>query len=212
MFWPLFFLNFIFLPQEIKPPGVLKVAGLYVDRTEVLNIHWIEYESFSKMELPNSDHWRVEPDSTNTWYKVPRKRYEPITLITYEQAVRYCEWRSEVVSERLGINVTYRLPSIEEWEFIASTLMTEDQKKINSSLRRLSKQIEKNNGQLPIRKDITDKIYDLFSSVSEMTATKGIAKGGNNANPRTLQDRTGDRSMSGPHPFLGFRCVAEIHE
>ncbi|WP_338762988.1 SUMF1/EgtB/PvdO family nonheme iron enzyme [Bernardetia sp. ABR2-2B] len=53
-------------------------------------------------------------------------------------------------------------------------------------------------------------IYNIFGNVAEMTATKGIAKGGSFVH--TLEECAADRvqKYDAPKAWLGFRCLAEI--
>ncbi len=82
-------------------PGTIKVNGYYVDRTEISNIAWMEYMFHRKFSIPESKYHRLIPDLANTWYYLPEYRYYPIVLITYDQTVDFCKWRSEVVSWKL---------------------------------------------------------------------------------------------------------------
>lgn len=208
----LIILNIGLIPQQLTPPGTIKVGGFYVDKTEILNIHWLEYQYYLKQELDESEYWKISPDSSNTWYDALDRRYEPIVLINHRQANDYCEWRSRVVSEKQGFNITYRLPTPEEWNLIAEAILNEKEDKILKSLSKLKKKLDKSKGEyfLQSRESPRNHLYDLFSNVTEMTAIKGIAKGGNNyelLDPKNLKTII---KYTQANPYLGFRCIAEI--
>jgi len=62
------------------------------------------------------------------YFRHPEYLFYPMIGVSYEQAVAYCEWRSKVVTEQYNMNpkneqklkITYRLPTEQEWEIIAS--------------------------------------------------------------------------------------------
>ncbi len=140
-----------------------------------------------------------EKNGTNkrgTWYKGNTGEIlsYPITGITYEQTVAFCEWRTIVNGQN---NFVYKLPTIEEWDAIASVVPYPEECWISGKLE--------NCGMLPYPK--YNGVYDLYANVSEMTETEGIAKGGNyqfvlSENPKDIVN------YSIPQPWLGFRCVA----
>ncbi|MEM6805586.1 MAG: SUMF1/EgtB/PvdO family nonheme iron enzyme, partial [Bacteroidota bacterium] len=148
----------------------------------------------------------------NIWYNLRERRYEPITLIDYKQAKNYCEWRSNVVSEKLGVEVIYRLPTPREWEMIAHEIWKKKEGRQIRSLSRLRKYLLKADESyyLQSREYPKNLVYDLFSNVSEMTATKGIAKGGSNFVLLKQESLKTDVKYRQPNKYLGFRCVAEI--
>lgn len=98
-------------------PGVTFISNnLAVDRTEITNFHWKEYSTWLKhvYGAQSPDYLAALPD-TNVWmnldssyidfrdyyYQHPAYRDFPVVGITYEQAVAYCEWRSDRVFEWL---------------------------------------------------------------------------------------------------------------
>lgn len=124
------------LAQDYTPPnGVLLKDNLFLDATEVANIHWLEYEyyiradsgdAYADMNIPNQELTKnYRPD----YYSNPDYRYFPVIGITYEQAMNYCDWRSEVVNIKLeeqGVihRVKFRLPTEKEWELAAKKMDT----------------------------------------------------------------------------------------
>jgi len=208
----LLLLIILLLPSD--PNGTVKVGNFYVDQTETLNIHWLAYVHFKKQELSSAEHWRLLPNSANNWYDSPNRRFEPITFISYEQAVDYCAWRSEVVSKKSGIPIIYRMPNISEWNLIAEKILIEDQKKVAKELNKLKRKLVKTKNQFLLTNRATTKneVYDLFSNVSEMTSVKGIAKGGNNHELLNEDDLTADIKYKDSNAYLGFRCIVEFNE
>jgi hypothetical protein len=72
----------------------------------------MEYISYRSNTLDSSEIQGLLPDAANFWYDSPEFLYKPIVLISYEQAIDFCKWRSEIVSQKLKRKITYRLPTI----------------------------------------------------------------------------------------------------
>ncbi|WP_299700793.1 SUMF1/EgtB/PvdO family nonheme iron enzyme [uncultured Pontibacter sp.] len=208
----------LFLNLNSTPPGTKQVKNYHVDTTEILNIHWLEYIHHRENEIGTADRHKLLPDSANTWYRKSENHFKPIVLISYEQALDYCAWRSKVVSKKLGKNVTYRLPTASEWTAIAEEIIKTDLKQQEKNLAKTKKAVSKITGQyflIDSRKQekSNNSIYNLFDNVSEMTAEKGVSMGANNHQLFDLKENA-NRTISydGPSPYLGFRCIVEIEE
>ncbi len=137
---------------EIVPPGTTWLKdNLFIDYTEVSNFHYLEYVHWILRVQPK-DYLSVLPD-TLCWindgtgqgdlkyyyFKHPVYRDFPVIGISYDQAVKYCNWRSDVVNLMLYLKanhikdfnsdstynypkiVKYRLPSKEEWIYAAQS-------------------------------------------------------------------------------------------
>jgi hypothetical protein len=145
--------------------------------------------------------------------------------ISYEQANVYCRWRNRLFSKG---QFNYRLPSVEEWKIIALKTLSEKEQKagLKDSLHTHEDGKQHGNynyyqclaetndyvgslyptGNFPAQKPYY--IFDLFGNVSEMTCTKGIAKGGSfmvfagHSNVDSLQ------YYHESEAWLGFRCIA----
>lgn len=196
-----------------NPPGTIKVKNYFVDKTEIQNIHWLEYIYHKGQTLDSIEIQKLLPDSTNFWYSIPENRFKPIVLITYEQALDYCQWRSQVVSEKIGKKVTYRLPTKIEWKDIVEELIKYDVKHIEEEIKEAKQKIKKDTTQYTLidREKPKARVYDLFDNVTEMTFEKGIAVGSNNydlTDPQTNMTRL--IRYNAPNIYLGFRCIAEI--
>ena len=109
-------------PLIIKLPYMARINDVLIDQTEILNIHWLEYVHYRSLEVSEDTDQQLLPDSSNFWFRDPVNRYKPVVYISYNQALDYCKWRSKVASERYGIQITYRLPTAEEWEAVAKTV------------------------------------------------------------------------------------------
>ncbi|WBO85386.1 formylglycine-generating enzyme family protein [Hymenobacter yonginensis] len=106
-------------PPAPEPPGTIRLAeNLFIDESEVANIHWLEYlqrirldssTAFYRSQLPDSTTWTILTTtppagaaggpSTEYYFRYPGFRYYPAVGISYEQALAYCRWRSMVVNE-----------------------------------------------------------------------------------------------------------------
>jgi formylglycine-generating enzyme required for sulfatase activity len=126
------------------PHGVWLINNLFIDKTEITNIHWLEYLHYLRKDssehhytqaLPDTSVWLIFNDSAKyTHYlRYPGYRTYPVVGITHQQAKNYCAWRSSAVNillmdpeQRRKLNIpegyrfTFRLPSEMEWMLAAS--------------------------------------------------------------------------------------------
>jgi formylglycine-generating enzyme required for sulfatase activity len=130
--------------SKVTPPNGIKIdTALFIDETEIANIHWVEYLYYLNKDsskncylenLSNTVIWGFIFDSVyfnpfiDHYPHYPRFKNHPVVGITYEQVQNYCIWRGNMVSEGLNeqrkykdyeITVHYRLPTKEEWEYAA---------------------------------------------------------------------------------------------
>ncbi len=112
-------------------PGVVvfSLTGLAIDEAEITNLDWRLFvaDAFPADSSSVDMLTTIAPDSAalpvRDYYTSPFYAYYPVVGISYEQAKRFCEWRSEVVNKRIakskdfdGLAFEYRLPTEAEWE------------------------------------------------------------------------------------------------
>lgn len=104
-------------------PHRVTVSSFYMDETEVANVHWKEYEYWTKRVygndypevwgsvLPDTMCWRKamqynEP-LVELYYRHAAYNMFPVVGISWEQANRYCEWRTDRVNELILMQKGY---------------------------------------------------------------------------------------------------------
>lgn len=140
--------------QSKNPPGTAPISdNLYYDVSEIRNIDYREYlfwlgKHFGKdsreylSALPDTTVWQSE----NNYYdplielylRHPAYNNYPVVGVSYQQAVDYCNWRSDRVNEikyfrknnlkydesklpeNIPVYLKYRLPTREEWELVSA--------------------------------------------------------------------------------------------
>lgn len=95
--------------QVVKgPPGTIQVNDtLFVDETEIGNVHWREYMNFLMYVSKDTEaYYKAMPDTTvwaaDTLYSRMSEYYfrhavfntYPVVGITYQNAVDFCKWRT----------------------------------------------------------------------------------------------------------------------
>jgi formylglycine-generating enzyme required for sulfatase activity len=119
------------LRGRLVGPGMVHFthAGLGIDEAEITNLDWRLFvaDVFPADSSSNDIRPTVLPDPAALpvpdYYRSPFYAYYPVVGISYEQAVAYCQWRTQAVNEELkksphyaGESVEYRLPTETEWE------------------------------------------------------------------------------------------------
>lgn len=126
----------------IQGPGTLFITGKNVelDEVEISNKEWQHFlncvhtdsaEEIYAFFLPSMAAQPIAGYFTNPFYQ-----HFPVVGISYEQAQGFCQWRSNVVTERYNNSsnipaakrqrITYRLPTEQEWEWAAGNFISRD--------------------------------------------------------------------------------------
>ena len=227
-------LIFLVLPclcfcQIDPPPNGIKIRdSLYLDATEIANIHWLEFEYHVKKDSSEAFWKSVLPDTTlmteeiDNYFRSKDFRYYPLVGITYEQALIYCKWRTNVVnqafSEQRGYLVNYRLPTEEEWELGAALIDTAKVKKfvLASDTDERSKPSLQNiyfPKQVECCPNIkAKKFFNYLGNVAELVAERGVVKGGSwrHALSSSLPSKRIVIDTKKAYDWVGFRCITDI--
>ena len=117
--------------KEKDNPGIQFIDTEFgIDRTEITNFHWCEFLYWTeRMYGKNSEQYKsILPDSTvwsdldtayqkldefDHYLRHPGYRDYPVVGVNYQQAEKYCAWRSDRVFEYLMIREKY-------WSFAQS--------------------------------------------------------------------------------------------
>lgn len=239
--------------KSFVPPGTVNINDtLFADETEISNFSWREFVEFNRLKfgngspeyissLPDTLVWREkmtynEP-YVNYYYRHVAYKDYPVVGISYEQAVRFCKWRTERVHIYLEIKegkrkeadrnndytgklkFEYRLPTKQEWEAIAMPGI--DQTKLKESKKNMYKYNTVNTtsvaSSLNDNADVTAPvysywpnklgIYNMLGNVNELIAEKGISKGGGWKTHSEDLSIWKDEEFSKPNAWTGFRCV-----
>lgn len=206
-----------FSTTRFLPPGTIEVKdipGLYIDKTEVLNADWTEYLAYLKNRHgENSNEYRSAFPDSLIWHTVyplgkigslhtPSANF-PVVGITHEQAVSYCNWRSDRVNEKYKKSVIYRLPTREEWDRISKSIVSEKDFSFQCKLAEANRK--------------SNRVINMQDNVSEMLAEKGLAKGMNwiyldtVTKQITYSDTFLEIPYHAPANYIGFRCVAIVN-
>lgn len=127
--------NHLYNQFYLVPPGTLPVAkGLFVDQTEVANIHYREFlyhivkdsgAYADQQYLP-----KIDNKFKTKYFKNPEFSFYPVVGVSYENAQKYCDWRAKKVNENLKellanqvkkYRYNGRLPREAEWKKIAGS-------------------------------------------------------------------------------------------
>jgi formylglycine-generating enzyme required for sulfatase activity len=120
-------------PTLPTPPNMVWLKdSVFIDKTEIFNIHWLEYRYYLKQDSAQKIYQQSRLDSSLwqqydttksfTYHSAPEYRYFPVVGLSYDQANRYCQWRTFAVnSNRQDKSYVFyfRLPAEKEWELAA---------------------------------------------------------------------------------------------
>lgn len=238
--------------QQGLPGTILLRDSLWLDRYEISNVDWREYVSWTarrygagspeyRATLPDSIFWLTRSDLSTepqheSYFREPQYNEYPVTGIGYDQAVAYCQWRTERVREavcmspaekaRMPKDFQYRLPTLAEWEYAAAAGLDVEKHPFGfEEIHRNSNRCKivtketlsagdypENTFGLPRGTGAPNRLgfYDLIGNAAEMVAERGIAKGGSYAHT-LAESRVKSRiRYEKPMPWLGFRCICAV--
>ncbi|MFM8849554.1 MAG: hypothetical protein ACKOE5_04085, partial [Cytophagales bacterium] len=120
-------------PKLPVPPNMVWLKdSVFIDKTEIFNIHWLEYQYYLKQDSAHNQFLQSRLDST-VWFQydttksfvyhlAPEYRYFPVVGMTRAQAQGYCRWRTAAVNNDLkdqAYRFFFRLPPAKEGELAA---------------------------------------------------------------------------------------------
>lgn len=242
-------LSFAKKEKPFVPPGTVQINDtLFADEFEITNLAWQEYEFWVKGiygtnspqhigTLPDTLVWKEklaynEP-YVQYYYRHPAYKNYPIVGISYEQAIAFCNWRTDRVKTHLAIkknfsypDFEYRLPSKAEWEKLAETssnfLLNNGKNEksiyqlnyisIDDSLAKDNFKNDNADVTAPVKSYWPNQLglYNMLGNVAEMVQEKNICKGGSWKH-RLEMCRVGkDIEFTKPNSWTGFRCVCIV--
>jgi hypothetical protein len=122
--------NALFNQVYIIPPGTLPIGkGVFLDQTEVANIHFLEFlfyvEKDSGRYMDAKYEPRLENKFKNKYLNNVEFYFYPVIGVNHEKAQTYCNWRAQMVNQKLEMwlednpkkyKYAGRLPSLSEWK------------------------------------------------------------------------------------------------
>lgn len=178
------------------PNGVWLHENIFIDKSEVANVHWLEYLHYLQQDSSLSAYIRALPDTT-VWdaidttghYKKNYLRGQPYAYlalvgISYEQALDFCQWRSAVVNEKINEEarkngrspshqVVFRLPTVEEWEKAAAGKLSVDKHPYGYKRYLKRPELDQPVEELYQRTNTSDITYDEFKDLIKKFKRKG---------------------------------------
>lgn len=115
--------------EKCTPPGTSFIGdGVYMDDSEILNIHWLEFVHYLEKDSSYSYYKSMLPDTASAWramgdrsvvidyvidsaaqssfldryFRYPGRRFYPVIGVSFFQAQEYCKWRSKAVDQTMN--------------------------------------------------------------------------------------------------------------
>ena len=239
------------LKYNFIPPGTLLIKdSLFMDKMEVSNRNWKEFieSNMDEMFKDSEVYKELIPDSSitiklknygkikmNEYFNDPHFDAYPVVGITYEQVLKFCEWRTKKVNQLMNqkknnpsIKLEYRLPTIPEWEIAAQgnldstkypfgldyyyTVGDNKYRSINCYYPEMTSlnYIRPTDDTLQNIKSNSYGLYNMQGNVCEMVIEKGIAKGGHYDALLEYCKIKETYTYSSANKWLGFRCICLV--
>lgn len=229
------------LMDRIPPGTILLNKNFGVDILEMRNIDYLSFlnnianiygkqSKQYKNAVPNPNVWKGYIfdgiDLEKEYFKNSTFYNNPLVGVTYNQALMYCDWRSEYINrlyevyhikydKSIGVpkKVTYRLPLPQEWDKIALTdsIYIPDEGMVKPDFKNIT-----NTANTHINKGLTSSVfyywknkiglYAFDDNVSEMTSEEGVSRGCN----WTGGKENANCSYEEAENWIGFRCVVDV--
>ncbi|OFY83977.1 MAG: hypothetical protein A3F72_06330 [Bacteroidetes bacterium RIFCSPLOWO2_12_FULL_35_15] len=230
------------------PPGTVWLKdSIFIDQTEVRNLDYLEYLHWLQindtinysLSLPDTLVWRDALSYNEPYVRYylthPAYRNYPVVGVSYEQAVNYCKWRTEIVkyfADRINPKSSfgssykaktfyYRLPTKEEWEIAAYAGICQiygfegihvNNNLLNYNVKEAALLSYASDVTVPAKRGTPNKfnLYNTIGNVAEMIAEKGVSKGGSWLHSLDECKITDSIKYEKPKAWLGFRCVCVV--
>src|SRR5690606_1124350 len=187
-------------PYRKNPAGTATVPGLtntFLDKTEITNIAWKEYlYDIRENEGEDSEEYKNSLPDLAVWEMAYGANFNtstsyddyPLVGVSYQQALEYCKWRSEGVSEKEQRKIEYKLPTLKAYKMVTrgetENKMAEGLYSTNFGFRTFS---------------------GICENAAEMTSEEGVSIAGSDRS--TCLEL---KEYHAPSPSLGFRCMAVL--
>lgn len=180
-----------------------------------------------------------KPSHAHHWYNYfsyHGTQHHPVVGVSYEQAIRYCAWRSSFVTQHFNqvlkkknkynnfqdkeVTFVFSLPEEKAWETAASAGLDPSQfpygyhslaGKDSILLFNVKEQTALKEPQF-IYESLPNEwgFYNMIGNVSEMVYEKGKSKGGSFMNDLPSCKILSSLPYAKPEKWLGFRCVCIV--
>jgi formylglycine-generating enzyme required for sulfatase activity len=222
--------------------------NIYMSKYEVTNI---DYQTFlnSLLQSRNINAFKAYLYDSSQWttkfsysYNEPMKElyhwhpaYDeyPVVNVTYEAAVKYCEWLTvsyNAYRKREFKKVLFRLPTEKEWEqaalgksygtqvktpFVNDEWYDKNKKCYNANLKEGDRYFDDGAFHTVMVERYSPNslgIYQMIGNVAEMVSKEGVTKGGSWASEFNESYVNKNKTYELPDPRVGFRIVMEVIE
>jgi len=200
------------------------ISLIFDDLKKIQEQKYLHLEKQSIMQYDYNNLITVKPTaSLNALFKNDTSDITiniPITGITFEQALNFCDWKAQILNTKKTPKVKLSLPTVDIYKNVIPNKDSLNQKKcalFNWALCNcvsVNKKYNKSQGKSLLRVDSywpSDLgLYNLQGNASEMTSTKGIAIGGSFRH--TARESYNDRiqEYTKPEDWLGFRYIVTL--